>query len=160
MKFRHKKGREIALQIYFLLAFMVSGRGSTDGDLDNSVAPNFNQIIIKISRRTKLTDVLSSSPIWETFWECRHLEQWFHFSALSEWLIPQDSAWILISKQLLVWTWTVHCGAERLFCLQIRHILIFIWYLLQQIPRYIDIYLSLFFASKIIWKKPQHLIFY
>lgn len=88
----------------------------------------------------------SSSPIWDTFWKCRHLEQWFHFSALSEWLMLQDSAWRLISKQWLVWTWTGNCGAERLLCLQIKHtdILIFIWYSLQQITWYFDIYF--FFA--------------
>lgn len=65
--------------------------------------------------------MLSRSPIWETFWKCRHLEQWFPYSALSEWLMSQHFPWILISQQLLVWTWTVHCGADRLLCLQNSH---------------------------------------
>lgn len=60
MKFRHKKGGEIALQISFLLAVMVSCRGSTDGNLDNSVAHNFNQIGNKEANELMCYPILQS----------------------------------------------------------------------------------------------------
>lgn len=67
--------------------------------------------------------MLSSSPIWKTSWKCRNLRAVVLPLCLI-WMVAcasQGSPWVWISKRLLLWTWTVCCGAERLLCLQIRY---------------------------------------
>lgn len=115
MEFRHKGKGSCPTDLFF-----VDCQGEWEGTLPAPWTIQLPIILIRLVMKNQLSDVLSSSPIWETFWKCRHLEQWFHFCALSEWLMSQHSPWILISKQLLVWRWTGGCGAERLLCLQIR----------------------------------------